>query len=819
MPLHRIVFLLFSFVISISGNGETACDLNEMINYAVSTMDMGVVYSAGCHTLLSPRVSQECCDAGNQIVNVPCLKESFKLLGLDATSFPQMATIALAVDRCRLVLNEGYNLTGCPDGVVTGMEQCDDGNAISGDGCSSYCFVEDGYDCFPDDNGTSICWQCEKECFLDGRNACDFPGGPCGDCMDGFEENNLGHCAVRKHVYYAAVTKRDDTDESSCYIHDVGASLEGTPIKSADPYLNMIRMWVPERAALGNNVSCSLMEAIRSAPEVYNAILVLEVFTPEIDASAVLLNGSQNTHVVLFSDVIHRPLLKANKTSMFSVSLHTGLYLQGLDLSGGTSARGSLVENYGVFFAKDCFVFDIHESQERQPVFTDETLGIVAASSSGYMAFEDVVFTGNTVRLIDNSLSKRFTHTAFDFIGVVYLSNVSFVDSYSEGKFIQFRFISELGSIRDLHFEGVESESSLLDILTPISIDGLYINNCVASEGLVVLSQTSEISNFVIDGDYVGDESGVILNYGNAFLRNGVMSHTQSYVDEGKAAVIVNRGYLFVENSIFSSNNIVLLASSYTAHIYNCVFRDNEAQAQLYSTVYNHGEMIIDGCTFEDASGELSIESENSIILRNTILPTNAAIEYVACQEILELPDGRLVWPCGFNANCTESAYSGVNCTCAPGHIGSPTVMCGPPAAVHVLPDTDVVGFVTKDDSNAEATQLLGLLSDGIGTVVWTVSEEILPSWISLSPLNGSFAKDDPCLSDLILPFTQVLASPLQSHVSQDTHCQQTDDDDGICEVEAGSTVSVVVDLRDSSGYSLGVGGTGFGVDPAPLAS
>jgi fibro-slime domain-containing protein len=37
--------------------------------------------------------------------------------------------------------------TKCGDGLVLGTEQCDDGNAVSGDGCSSTCQVEPGYQC------------------------------------------------------------------------------------------------------------------------------------------------------------------------------------------------------------------------------------------------------------------------------------------------------------------------------------------------------------------------------------------------------------------------------------------------------------------------------------------------------------------------------------------------------------------------------------------------------------------------------------------------------------------------------------------------
>lgn len=41
----------------------------------------------------------------------------------------------------------GSCTTKCGDGLVLGNEECDDGNAVSGDGCSSDCRVEDGFSC------------------------------------------------------------------------------------------------------------------------------------------------------------------------------------------------------------------------------------------------------------------------------------------------------------------------------------------------------------------------------------------------------------------------------------------------------------------------------------------------------------------------------------------------------------------------------------------------------------------------------------------------------------------------------------------------
>ncbi len=37
----------------------------------------------------------------------------------------------------------------CGDGKDYGMNECEDGNTINGDGCSSTCKVEPGYKCYP----------------------------------------------------------------------------------------------------------------------------------------------------------------------------------------------------------------------------------------------------------------------------------------------------------------------------------------------------------------------------------------------------------------------------------------------------------------------------------------------------------------------------------------------------------------------------------------------------------------------------------------------------------------------------------------------
>ncbi len=100
----------------------------------------------------------------------------------------------------------------CGDGVVAGNEQCDDGNTVSGDGCSSTCALEAGYTCPHagqpckkiefcgdgivelnigeqcDDGNTVSGDGCSSLCQLEPNWVCPVPDAPCVDtvvCGDG----------------------------------------------------------------------------------------------------------------------------------------------------------------------------------------------------------------------------------------------------------------------------------------------------------------------------------------------------------------------------------------------------------------------------------------------------------------------------------------------------------------------------------------------------------------------------------------------------------------------------------------------------------
>ena len=71
----------------------------------------------------------------------------------------------------------------CGDGVITGLQECDDGNPFSGDGCSEFCTLEAGYNCV---GAPSVCTE---DC--DGSN---LGGYTCddGNAVDG--DGCLANC-------------------------------------------------------------------------------------------------------------------------------------------------------------------------------------------------------------------------------------------------------------------------------------------------------------------------------------------------------------------------------------------------------------------------------------------------------------------------------------------------------------------------------------------------------------------------------------------------------------------------------------------------
>eukprot|EP00736_Rhodelphis_marinus_P012897 Rmarinus@m.11415 len=385
------VIALFVFTLSSFSAEGNEFFQNEQCSALL--VDTGVLASGGCLSLLSGRASPDCCDIGARVVSDVCVALAIPYLD-DALVTSHF--LLKSIEACHLVPAVGYDTRGCSDGVVTGEEQCDDGNAISGDGCSSYCFVEDGFDCFSDKNGTSVCWKCEEECFVQNRGVCLSPGGSCGDCIAGFEENDLGFCAALKHVYYAAITEYGGLNSPKCVYHDVGTVLEGSPHKSSELYLDAIRMWQGDRSELRENVSCSLSDAIEGFPRGEN-VVVVELFLPEVRVSNVTIGTpSESLHLVIFSDAHKYPRLDAERQWAFAVYLGSALYLHGIHITNCSWKRGAVLTSYGITVFEDVVVSNCLAKPNLAFLLLDDMTGILV-STYGYLRWVDVT-VGWTLR-------------------------------------------------------------------------------------------------------------------------------------------------------------------------------------------------------------------------------------------------------------------------------------------------------------------------------------------------------------------------------------------------------------------------------------
>jgi cysteine-rich repeat protein len=69
----------------------------------------------------------------------------------------------------------------CGDGLVRGAEECDDNNTADGDGCSSSCLIETGFDCTAE---PSVCDGICPDGLIRGSEECDDGGVANGDGCD-----------------------------------------------------------------------------------------------------------------------------------------------------------------------------------------------------------------------------------------------------------------------------------------------------------------------------------------------------------------------------------------------------------------------------------------------------------------------------------------------------------------------------------------------------------------------------------------------------------------------------------------------------------
>eukprot|EP00736_Rhodelphis_marinus_P008698 Rmarinus@m.14952 len=824
------------------------CPDGEMITFVMSAVDVSLLVSGGCDSVsydMDGDISKECCDTASVIVAHPCTAASREFFGVDDLYPPHLDYLLQLADLCGLVVGVGYNKTGCGNGIVTENEGCDDGNNVSGDGCMSDCFVEEDYNCYtPSESQPSVCLQCTSNCQQLHRHVCTETGAACGDCIDGYAENEEGDCAAVKHVLYTVINQFNKTTGKDCVYHEVGYALEAIPLSSL-PYIDAVRAWMPDRSSLVDSGACNIRHVAKNPPEGDNLVIVMEVVIPRAEAPDVPLK--YNTHIVLFSELPQRVVLTAGGGRMFDIYFGSAVYLYDVEVTDVTGYEGGLARSFGQIILEDVDVHGCREDDRWGSSGFVYQCGGLLMYSFGSVYIRDSIIRDSNFGVVENAgVCLIYDNSVMMLMGFIQLRNVSFFNNSAEGNFFDIQYFSEGSEIDEILLRGNTCKRSFVQ--SDLSI---LVRNFVAEENtgnLFSLTQSAVVENFEILNNVVVEDGGLIRNMADLLLSNGYISHT---TPAGSGGVLVNSLRLFMKNVTFDYNEVGAIRNSGVIHMENCTFVENTATSQ-FTTIYNMGILEVNDCVFSPKSdGDFdTIWSTREFIVRDSILPDAADLFVATCSSAdptmtasASMSAGS---PCGIAAECSQlQGFDGVHCECPFGYVGVPTVVCAPPADVYLLPEQDVTVFLIKTSADSVREETRAMVSDGLGHVSWKFVESTLPPWLRVDPMSGSLwnttciaDRTDVTLTFIAAGFTaaspgqsasvridvnttysdflyesskyifvsldvEVTADPTFSNVSSNPLCNNE------CGVENGAKVWLRIDIRDAEGLVLGVGGGG----------
>lgn len=139
-----------------------------------------------------------------------------------------LAALVLAVLACPSYLREPV----CGDGVAEGAERCDDANALSGDGCSSSCLVEEGWYCT--EPGADVDFAQPPPSTDGGTSGVDptdcWPITHCGDAVvEGSEQCDDGNTTSNDGCHLCLWEAGWDCDAGAC-THCGDGVIEGSEL-------------------------------------------------------------------------------------------------------------------------------------------------------------------------------------------------------------------------------------------------------------------------------------------------------------------------------------------------------------------------------------------------------------------------------------------------------------------------------------------------------------------------------------------------------------------------------------------------------------
>eukprot|EP00736_Rhodelphis_marinus_P003576 Rmarinus@m.25556 len=846
------------------------CTALEGFQFAGTLVDTGSLSGAGCDMIFLGN-NQPCCDLLVELFRHECLSLAMDLGTVSNSTSAALSYLIAAQGSCGAALKVGYlPRDDCGNGVLDGWEdweKCDDGNLVSGDGCSE-CWIDEGYSCHVNATGTSVCRMCSSDCSAAHRHQCDAPLGPCGECLDGFEEVD-GRCGKLFHMYYVGLTPEAYDRPQQCVFREVGWVAEPDELPGADRFLNFLRSKMPHRTMPSE--ICGFYGATMQYPGLGpDAVIVMEAFSRMEEHHANIGKLYQNVSTfVLFSEGPTPTVIDSMGTQLFDVYSGLTFIMQNMLLRNASFFEGGVFRGYGARIVMENVIVEGVKSRQ---FVSDGGMEFRCVSEmfsiSGALSLRDVVIRDSNLDGTRNA-DRRCAHHdpgVVTVYGQTYMQNVTFSNVLGLGDLL---YISgaQPSYLKDVSFYGnTILDGALVLSESQLEISGLRASGNYATGGAVLSLRGMapvHLNDFYIAGNTAADGAGIIYNTGVSSLRNGVFEENTMLL---QSSVIVNRAYLDVYNVSIVSNDGSALDTSLWASLSDCNVHSNKG-SPTYHAIRSSGALFIVNSTFDAMSPEvISIETRDPFILRDSLLPIQEGVLVADCDTKLSASYSPQLSACGIRATCSQASggMQGVHCECP--SYGDPTVLCGRLATLYLLPSNTVNMYTTKP---AEATASYHtethtlVLAEGLGTLMWHVVPSSLPFWLAVDPSQGSMLLSGLCPEgvDATLTFdaervtgnarileaevvfaatasyldpyagnvTDTVFVPLRVHYEVDvlpssfTSAAAYLDpcfDIGAgadCAARSGSTVLISVALRDSTNASIGIGGHNLDVSSSSI--
>eukprot|EP00736_Rhodelphis_marinus_P009771 Rmarinus@m.9812 len=867
-----ILFLCLTIALARTDTDTSVeCTIEENKQLASSLFDSGVLAAGGCD-LSNLGHSRQCCDTLTKLMAHKCSLATLELFDSIKGYPPHKSMVSLISQRCGAELGVGFlPRDDCGDGAVVGWERCDDGNRKSADGCSE-CWVDEGFSCGLQPNGTSVCRECLGDCSAVNRDVCSETAGACGECLEGFQETEDGICGRVYEVLYTAIDEpTGETLQTDCHYHSLGTVVETERFPTADRYLEVVRASTfLNRTGPPPPGNCKMRGAFAAAPKNAHTVVMIEILFDrfhdhDMDVGSVQGSVITPTLFIVFSDEERGhpvPVLTSggNGHQYFDVFAWCTLLVYRMVIENAAYTEGGVVRAWASTVILEDITVQYSKTHDlRDYVQFEYACEGDILSVNGALMVRDTIFRNNTITAVVKDQSCLVFHEyAILCKGTTELHNVTFLDNDVVGALMKFESDSVIWNDVVL-MNNVAHTNSLVASDSSMALRSVEMRRNAGARGAVLSMQgmhTLHVADFAIEQNTALDGGGIIYNSGEARFQGGVISE-----NEASNSIIVNRASLSLVNVTVSDNRGAVLDSTSAAEISSCTFRNNSG-ASLYKVIYNIGALTVED-SFVDANNQQGIpvvESADPFVLLNSPLPDDHLSVFAQCDSVLSQNYFPRTHVCGALSACESSSLGGLDCYCPESHpYGDPRDLCGRLSSLHILPDDEVAIFAKKEIASEIPQYTLRFLADGLGAIDWAIDSAPLPPWLLVSPLKGRFVSAGVCPDDYVdvtlsvdlehitgndpsritavsvytnASFSnerseeihandaltidvsldvEVVPSAATSSAEITSECQTFAGSQ--CIVEAGSPVTILVSLRDWANYSLGVGGASFDVD------